>query len=66
MTTEHEGKSFEVEGYILKFVYSEKATEFCESTVHTDKSKVEISQNFGAFSSSEYVYELYLLSLVHI
>ena len=38
------------------FVYSEKATRFCEisnlllSTVHTDKSKVEISQNFVAFS----------------
>ena len=41
---------------LLKFVYSEKATKFCEifplllSTVHTDKSKVEISQNFVAFS----------------
>ena len=41
---------------ILKFVYSEKATKFCEistlllSTVHTGKSKVEISQNFVAFS----------------
>ena len=40
----------------VKFVYSEKATNFCEistlllSTVHTDKSKVEISQNFVAFS----------------
>ena len=40
----------------LKFVYSEKATKFCEistlllSTVHTDKCKVEISQNFVAFS----------------
>jgi hypothetical protein len=44
---------------ILKFVYSEKATKFCEistlllSTVHTEKSKVEISQNFVA--SSEYM-----------
>ena len=42
----------------IKFVYSEKATKFCEisplllSTVHTDKSKVEISQNFVAFSKS--------------
>ena len=42
--------------FIVKFVYSEKATKFCEistlllSTVHTDKSKVEISQNFVAFS----------------
>ena len=41
----------------VKFVYSVKATKFCEistlqllSTVHTDKSKVEISQNFVAFS----------------
>ena len=42
--------------YLVKLVYSEKATKFCElsnlllSTVHTDKSKVEISQNFVAFS----------------
>ena len=41
---------------IVKFVYSEKATKFCDistlllSTVHKDKSKVEISQNFVAFS----------------
>ena len=41
---------------LLKFIYSEKATKFFEisnlllSTVHTDKSKVEISQNFVAFS----------------
>ena len=40
----------------VKFVYSEKATKFCEistlllSTVHKNKSKVEISQNFVAFS----------------
>ena len=40
----------------LKFVYSEKATKFCDiftlllSTVHTDKSNVKISQNFVAFS----------------
>ena len=50
---------------IAKFVYSEKATKFCEisplllSTVHLDKIKVEISQNFVAFS--EYVYDLYLV-----
>ena len=37
------------------FVYSEKATKFCKistlilSIVHTDKSKVEILQNFVAF-----------------
>ena len=40
----------------LQFVYSEKTTKFCKistlflSTVHTDKSEVEISQNFVAFS----------------
>ena len=40
----------------LKFIYSEKATKFCEiSTLHLSyvvpvKSKVEISQNFVAFS----------------
>ena len=40
----------------LKFIYSEKATKFCEistlllTTVHTVKSKVEILQNFVAFS----------------
>ena len=41
---------------VLKFMYSEKATKFCEiftlllTTVHTVKSKVKISQNFVAFS----------------
>ena len=41
---------------MIKFVYSEKATKFCEiftlllSIVHTDKSKVKISQIFVAFS----------------
>ena len=41
---------------LVKFLYSEKVTKFCEistlllSTIHTDKSKVEISQNFMAFS----------------
>ena len=40
----------------LKFIYSEKATKFCEistvdlSYVVTIKSTVEISQNFVAFS----------------
>ena len=40
----------------LKFIYSEKATKFCEiftlllTTVHTDKSKVKILQNFVVFS----------------
>ena len=41
---------------ILKFIYSEKATKFCEistlllSYVVPVKSKVEISQNFVTFS----------------
>ena len=41
---------------LLKFIYSEKTTKFCEisilnlTTVHTVKSQVEISQNFVAFS----------------
>ena len=49
---------------LLKFVYFEKATKFCEistlllTTVHTDKSKVEISQNFVAFS--EYINFIYV------
>ena len=40
----------------VKFIYSEKATKFCEifllllTTVHTVKSKWKISQNFVAFS----------------
>ena len=41
---------------VEKFIYSEKATKFCKistlllTTVHTVKSKVEISENFVAFS----------------
>ena len=41
---------------MVKFIYSEKATKFREistlllTTVHTVKSKVEISHNFVAFS----------------
>ena len=41
---------------LLKFIYSEKATKFCEifllllTAVHTVKSKGKISQNFVAFS----------------
>ena len=48
--------------FLVKFIYSEKATKFCEiSTVDLSyvvpvKSTVEISQNFVAFS--EYLYEL--------
>ena len=42
--------------FSLKFIYSEKAAKFCEisnlfqSVCTVDKSKVEISQNFVAFS----------------
>ena len=45
-----------VEKILLKFIYSEKATRFCEiftlllTIVHTVKSKVKISQNFVTFS----------------
>ena len=41
---------------IIKFIYSEKATKFCEiftlllTTVHTVKCKVKVSQNFVAIS----------------
>ena len=38
---------------MLKFIYSEKATKFCEIfplLLHTVKSKGKISQNFEAFS----------------
>ena len=41
---------------LIKFIYSEKATKFCEifplllTTVHTVKSKGKISKNFVAFS----------------
>ena len=43
-------------GSMVKFIYSEKATEFCKiftllmSVCTVDKSKVKISQNFVAFS----------------
>ena len=57
---ETELKDIDLDGVLsfwaLKFVYSEKAKKFCEiftlllSTVNTDKRKVEISQNFVAFS----------------
>ena len=42
--------------YVVKFIYSEKATKFCKistldlSYVVTVKSKVEISQSFMTFS----------------
>ena len=48
-------KSFFLKEFV-KFIYSEKATKFCEiftlllTRIHTVKSKVKISQNFVAFS----------------
>ena len=48
--------SISVDYFMLKFIYSEKATKFCEifplllTTVHTVKSKGKISQNFVVFS----------------
>ena len=49
-------KIYDFMKHLLKFIYSEKATKFCEistliwSYVVPVKSKVEISQNFVAFS----------------
>ena len=52
----------------IKFIYSEKATKFCEiftllltDNTTQDKSKVKISQNYVAFS--EYMNFKYLLSI---
>ena len=42
--------------WTLKFIYSEKATKFCKistlllTVLHTVNNKMEISQNFVAFS----------------
>ena len=52
----------------LKFIYSEKATKFCEiSTVHLSyvvpvKSKVEIVQNFVTFSEYMNFNRIFLLN----
>ena len=56
-------RDYDLQCYIIKFIYSEKATKFCEvstlllSYVVPVKSKVEISQNFVAFS--EYMNFIY-------
>ena len=56
-------EKFEIILLLLKFIYSEKATKFCKTFTllltgtTLDKSKVEISPNFVAFS--EYIYEVY-------
>ena len=59
-------KSSGAKSVFLKFVYSEKATKFYEistlllsTTVHTDRGKVEISQNFVAYS--EYMSFKYIM-----
>ena len=54
----HSSKTREMNGKFLKFIYSEKATKFRKiSTLlltgtTQDKSKVEISPNFVAFSEN--------------
>ena len=51
-----ESRTYKKRGQVLKFIYSEEATKFCEiftlllSVCIVDKSKVEILQNFVAFS----------------
>ena len=65
MSCHKEGEIFAMQSqpklYEVKFIYSEKATNFCEistvdlSYVVTVKSTVEISQNFVDFSE---IYEL--------
>ena len=59
--------------YMLKFIYSEKATKFCEiSTLLAligttqDKSKVEISHNFLAFSEYMNFNQLFWQRLCHV
>ena len=54
--------------WLLKFIYLEKATKFCEiftlllTTVHNVKSKMKISQNFVAFSEyMNFNFKLYQL-----
>ena len=67
------------EGFrLLKFIYSEKATKFCQistlllSVCTVDKSKVEIWQNFVAFSEymnfnkSHFNFEIPTKSQIHI
>ena len=63
--------SFELQfNSLLKFIYSEKATKFCEifplllTTVHTVKSKGKISQEFMAFS--EYMNFKVLWTIHHV
>ena len=56
---------------IVKFIYSEKATKFCEifalllSYVVPVKSKVKISQKFVAFSEYMNFKRLNSISLIH-
>ena len=55
---------------LIKFIYSEKATKFCEifplllTTVHTVRSKGKILQNFVAFS--EYINFITFFDIISI
>ena len=55
--------NFDAVVVLIKFIYSEKAIQFCEiftlllTGTTYDKSKLKISKNLVAFS--EYIYELY-------
>ena len=55
-TQQHKGSFYSAGTFVIKFIYSEKATQFCEISIEdlsfivTVKSTVEILQNFVAFS----------------
>ena len=52
--------------FVLQFIYSEKATKFCEiltillSYAQTVKSKVRIGEDFAKFCGLLRIYELYI------
>ena len=54
------------DGSMIKFIYSEKATKFCENftLLLTVKSKVKISQNYVAFS--EYMNSRYGVNIWYL
>ena len=68
----HDNKIFLNNWIFVKFIiiYSKKATKFCKisnlllSFVVPVKSRVEISQNFAAFS--EYMNFVYVSTIVHV
>ena len=73
MPTAHEpfdaAAALEGQDYSLKFIYSEKATKFSEisalllTDTTQDKSNVEISQNFVAFSEYMNFNEYYRIQM---